>query len=956
MWFRTLLLLLASTPWLVPARAQTPTVNQDSAAIAAFNRMHTLGNGPAAVAYLERYVLDRPSAQAPSAELGEVYHQLASAYFPQEMDKAAGYLNEALELRASIPGVSAREQAESAFLSAQFHYQLQQFRQGLTMAELSLNLFEESVAGGKTEASLGSEIARNQLLAGLFAFALRDYALALRYFRKADNQDRRFPNPRTRMMITNQMAMVSIQQQDYEGAVEAYLTANALHKKQTGAESPSYLNNVATTYAQIGDAARADRYYDRALKIARGLPNTMGSANPWVEYFQTLLLKGRHLYLTGRFDRLTDLAPLLEQHPEGAEEPIQRGVLGELYQFIGNAYAQVGNFEAARAALQLSAESLLDPLRLEAGSGLPVVEGTHAYRSSTAFVRLLEAHSTLNRLMAEANDGNSLAHLRVASMAIAKIDSLHRRNREGLRLTESVNMNNEAERLYVEEGIKVALDKYALSEEAEDRWEAYRYAAGSKSLTLRQFMGLNSLTGRLGVSANLTERKLHLDVRQQSLEKQLGNTSGDEVAPLRDSLLAVSQRNMALRDELVERYPLLGTALRENITFTERELRERLPEDQMVVEYFRGDSTLYIFTVTAAQGVRVTRAAVPDSITDLAARALQDTEASRLLYDQLIQPVIAQMPTGINRLQFIPDAELWPVPFAALTDADGSLVIERYAVSYTYSVKLIYDATAGGSEAEYERAYLGFGISYEGILDGLAQSDVRSAADRDLRNMGKLPYASQEVSTAADLTGGVAFLDREATKANFLRFGSTSSILHLAMHGFLDDNPMETSLVFSSSDTATYETFSVREVLEHRFPTALTVLSACHTGSGPVESSEGMQSIGRAFTAAGSEATITSNWEANDQVTHDILLSFYEHLRSGVPKDVSLQRAVQAYLDNATPAERQPRRWANLVVNGSVRPLPAQAGFGRLAWWLIVLGVAAGLVFGGWRWMARTNA
>ncbi|MFK8163907.1 MAG: CHAT domain-containing protein, partial [Lewinella sp.] len=163
--------------------------------------------------------------------------------------------------------------------------------------------------------------------------------------------------------------------------------------------------------------------------------------------------------------------------------------------------------------------------------------------------------------------------------------------------------------------------------------------------------------------------------------------------------------------------------------------------------------------------------------------------------------------------------------------------------------------------------------------------------------------------------------------------------LHLSMHGLLRPNPMESALVFTGDGEDEFALLEMKDVLGGNYPSELTVLSACHTGGGTLQTSEGMQSIGRAFTAAGSQSTITSTWAARDESTHDILGRFFEELKAGAPKDIALQSAIKDYLAAGTASDRRPDHWANLTLTGVVAPINRPT-----SWWLIGLGFAVAAV------------
>ena len=71
----------------------------------------------------------------------------------------------------------------------------------------------------------------------------------------------------------------------------------------------------------------------------------------------------------------------------------------------------------------------------------------------------------------------------------------------------------------------------------------------------------------------------------------------------------------------------------------------------------------------------------------------------------------------------------------------------------------------------------------------------------------------------------------------------------------------------------------------------LAVLSACETGYGKLEKSEGVMSMSRAFQYAGVKSTVMSLWKVPDKETSKLMLLFYKNLKKGFPKDKALQKA-----------------------------------------------------------------
>jgi len=92
--------------------------------------------------------------------------------------------------------------------------------------------------------------------------------------------------------------------------------------------------------------------------------------------------------------------------------------------------------------------------------------------------------------------------------------------------------------------------------------------------------------------------------------------------------------------------------------------------------------------------------------------------------------------------------------------------------------------------------------------------------------------------------------------------------------------------------------------------TKLVVLSACETGLGEVNNSEGVFGLQRAFKLAGVETLVMSLWKVDDKIISQFMLAFYENLYLGKSKLESFRTA-----QNIIRQQNQnPYYWAGFVM------------------------------------------
>lgn len=412
-------------------------------------------------------------------------------------------------------------------------------------------------------------------------------------------------------------------------------------------------------------------------------------------------------------------------------------------------------------------------------------------------------------------------------------------------------------------------------------------------------------------------------------------------------------------------------------------IQKSLDAQTVAISYFVGDSALFIFSFSKNDCQIFSQKTPPQYETTFKAlkkslsneKYINDSTSlaeqafctqSHAFFKNLIEkPLLAlNSDNKLSRLRIVTDGFLGYLPFELLLTKptthwkgqDVPYLLQQYAVSYAYSLRLLND-TEGGHSAQN---FGGFGIEY---ADSTLKSDISAtnsdnsndsensrsatvATQNPLRSEGlaRLVFADDEVKNIQKLLGGgQIWLNGGATKFAFMHNAPNCGILHLAMHGAIDEkNPLNSGLIFSKTDSTKDNFLSGYDLFAMQFKTGLAVLSACNTGNGELRRSEGVMSLARAFAYAGCPSTVMSLWSIPDESTSKVMLAFYKNLKNGDPKDIALQKAKLEYLKNCPPQYSIPNQWGATVVIGNIAPIDFRVWWEKPWVWgfvILILGV-----------------
>lgn len=503
---------------------------------------------------------------------------------------------------------------------------------------------------------------------------------------------------------------------------------------------------------------------------------------------------------------------------------------------------------------------------------------------------------------------------------------------------------------FFEKAVELAVDIYQKTGELAYLESAFSFSEQSRANVLLE--SVNEQKYRLR-SGDVPEENQRL----QKLKGQIGlyekKATEARSAEAKDSLSAQVFR---LRDEydqlnsqLIRQQPSRISQIKSS---TIAQIQELLPGDSSaLVEYFWGDSALFIFTLTAGQAEVSKQPLLSQYQSDL------DTFAHRLshhspnsnadprlvktaanLYRLLLDHLDTQR---IRRLLIVPSGPLNLIPFDALLSSEPSYhpglkyhelpwAIHQFTISNHWSATFF---TLGETEKPNSPPQDILGVS------------------PDFSQYTSLPEAREGIKDVTlSYKKARGLLGSEATKESFLQTAKEYSILDLATHGYIyPDNPGLSGLIFSNPENSHQDdTLFMFELYNQSWQADLAILEACETGGGQLQRGEGVMSLARGFTLAGCRAVIMSYWMLDDKNSSKILSSFYEELPKGKAQAQALRQAKRNLISNARGGkawQSHPYFWAaftHIGKNSTLDLKPKAKG----SWWMWILlssGILAGL-------------
>lgn len=318
------------------------------------------------------------------------------------------------------------------------------------------------------------------------------------------------------------------------------------------------------------------------------------------------------------------------------------------------------------------------------------------------------------------------------------------------------------------------------------------------------------------------------------------------------------------------------------------------------------------------------------------------TESAQYFYTNFVAPALSKVKKG-QHLILVPDQQLGHLPFEtflteqpkkALNFANYPYLLKDYPISYSYSATILLGQERQQRQRKIpKRGVLAFAAEYPAISSNSFSHQRGGDIGTVREGLQPLPGAVEEVDLLQKHLFGTFHNGLTASEENFKKEASNYGIIHLAMHGVLNnENPILSSLVFSEDSSAVEDNFlRAYEIAQLELNADLVVLSACETGYGKFQQGEGVMSLAHSFSYAGASSVLMSLWQVNDFSTSQIMKNFYLNLACGSSKELALRKAKLDYLANKEnqAAVLHPAFWAAFVQTGDIEPLELVSKTGK---------------------------
>lgn len=747
------------------------------------------------------------------------------------------------------------------------------------------------------------------------------------------------------------LAAAYLNKGDYQNALVNNIKAEELFLEIMGTQNP-YLGtiylNMSYIYEGMQDPENQYAYLSKSLKFRQSL---YGEKSP--ETLQSYRALGEfHLSENQLEQARSNLQKAIDISKEVL--PPKNPLLSETILNMGQLYLKQGKYDEALLALQESMVTLVegfDDMSIHSNPSLSNIQA----KMNLLLSLTTKTNAWSSKYLSEGKTEDLQFALETVKTADKLIDTL--------RIS---YQTKESKQILVKNAIPFYEDAIFLAKAAYDTWGgqdyqelAFQFFEKNKSILLLEEIKQSEAVRYAGIPDSLInlEKSLKFDINYYQEQLHLAKIHEDSTAifrfeqKLNNQQAAYQNLKLAINQKHPNYYRFKYHWQPIQLAHLQKDI---IDKNSAVLEYFVGETKIFaaliskkgfqVFTTKISNEYQDAVNEIRRHLSDINLIHQNDKKAIETYHtaaEQLYQLILKEpllIAENLDHLVIIPDGSLGYIPFEALTEdaSAGEYLIQKFPVSYAYSATIFSELkkTRQFANKNVKGNYAGFAPKYEKNLLAM-QDDYVNKLVRD-GNLD-LPGATREVSQINKIVDGDVWMNLNATELNFKDRANDYNIIHLAMHGLLnDDEPMLSKLVFTHGGDSIEDGFlNAYEIYNLELNAELAVLSACNTASGKIKRGEGIMSLSRAFVYAGCPSILASLWKAPDQATSEIMINFYKNLKSGKDKASALRQAKLDFMENNPGIFNHPFYWSGFIPIGDMKPVQIEQGF-KPEWWFLI--------------------
>lgn len=754
----------------------------------------------------------------------------------------------------------------------------------------------------------------------------------------------------------NNLGNIYFDLKQYDESIRAHRKALEIRLLKLGEEN----NPVAASYNNIGNAFFRKGDYDSAMSMYQKsllIRNKILSPDD-------LDLAGCYMNVASVYSIKKDFENSLKFHTMALS--IRKKKLGEKHSLTAGDYLNIANlyfnkkdFDSSIYYCQKSICSLV--LDFEDSSEYSNPE----LQRILSPIKLLEALAfkaeIYRKISQEKNPENLYKSFNTYTLAIELIDKI----RFDYSAEKSKLMLNDKVVPVYEKALDVCFDLLNNSGSSEFKEKAFHIIEKSKATVLQFALSDSKAKYFSDLPSEKTEKekdlKAGLAFYETALIKELNKKEAIDsikISDYKQKLFSLNYEHEKLIKDLERTNPKYYELKYSSNIKSVSEVQSSIEKASGLINFFVGDSLIFIALITNTE-FELIRLFKPNNFEQLIKELITSIvksdnsgylSAANKLTELLITPIYHKIKDK-EKIVIIPGDILFKVPFEALFIKPQketknftrlNYLVKEFDITYHYSATLylasLEEKNKIADKNTANKNFIGFAPVFPkdnqiGFTISNINNSLLTSNDNTLRSFSidgkmfeELKFSKWEVNSIVDLflknipnEISTAYFYSDASEENFKAKAKDYKIVHIASHGFInEDQPDISGVIFAQPTDSAFTDDGIlysSETYNLNFNADLIVLSSCESGLGKLFRSEGMIALTRGFLYSGGSNIIFSLWKIPDKHTSELMVEFYRQMISGKTYSESLRSAKLKLIKNEVTA--RPRSWAGFLMIGS---------------------------------------